>query len=151
MGTPTRRMILTDYQSKKPCKPIRQTHESCDFEGDPRFREYANALKEGDLDTCSELQERWQDDREITTKFRTIERMWITMMAQYVREIQISQRERDGYCILAEGLRKKLEKDKTPPWASTQIRRGKAMVEQAKNARTDHIEIFVPKVFHKVT
>lgn len=139
--------IIKDHQSEKPCKRIRQTYAGCDFEGDPRFRDYAKALKEGDLDTCSELQDRWQDDQEIITKFQTIERMWIAMMARYVREIQISQRERDGYRKLADGFRRKLEKERTHPWPGTQIRRGKAIIEQAEQARIDHTEVIVPKMF----
>ncbi len=142
--------VVKDHQSEKPCKPIRQTYEGCDFEGDPRFRDYVRALKEGNLDACSELRERWRDDREIITKFQTIERMWITMMARYTREIQICQRERDGYRILADGLRKKLENDKTPPWAATQIRRGKAIVEQAEAARDGHDEVSFPRVFLQI-
>lgn len=151
MGTTTRSMkILKDHQSEKPCKLIRQTYEGCDFEGDPRFRDYAQALKEGNLDVCSELREHWRDDREIITKFQTIERMWIAMMARYAREIQISQREREGYRILSEGLQKKLDKERTYPWYGTQIRRGKAIVEQAEAARDGHDEVSFPRVFSQI-
>lgn len=103
-------------------------------EGDPRFHEYADALRAGDMDTCERLRQGARREREITTKFDTLERMWLSEMRSYVREIQILRRERDGWHKVAEG--KKVE--------------GRAYLNQAEEARTDHEEPFVQGGFDGV-
>lgn len=114
--------------TKTPSKP---------HDGDPRFHEYADALRGGDLETCERLRTEHRRDREIITKFDTVERIWLAEMPRMVREIQILIRERDGWKQIAEG-------------GANKQRRGKKYLEQAEEARHEHEEVPVPLFFDGV-
>lgn len=142
-------MKIDTLQSEKPCKSI-DHKDRLASPYDSRFSDYAQALRDGDTELCSKMREDNRNQHEITTKFDTIERTWLGLMAIYVREIQILRRERDGYRNLAEGRRKKLENDKTMPQVRTHLRRGDGLLAQAEAARDEHDEVEVPDGFKGV-
>ncbi len=135
-------MKIDTFQSEKPCKAI-DDGDRTSSPYDSRFSDYAQALRNGDAELCTKMRQDNLDQQEINTKFDTIERMWLGLMARYVREIQILRRERDGYQNLAEGHRKTLENDKAQPQVRTHLRRGSGMLAQAESARDEHNEVEV--------
>lgn len=124
------------YQTPKPKvrAPIADSDE---------YLAYADALKAGDTNECKRLRATHTDDPELTVKFRTIERVWVSQMDLYVREIQIVRRERDGWKQIAEA---EAGAD-IPSTRKRLIKRGKAVVAQAEAAREDHEELEVPLGF----
>lgn len=104
------------------------------FQGDIRFKHYADALRAGDLETCERIRTHHQHDVKLMTRLRTLEQVWLTEMNKYVREIQICRRERDGYRALATGV-------------TAAKKRGKALLQQATEARETHEEVELPQGF----
>lgn len=132
-------MRINKSQSEKPCKPI-DRGDRLSRPYDSRFSDYAQALRDGNTKLCLQMRQANHDQYEITAKFDTIERTWLGLMANYVREIQILRREREGYRNLSEGHRKMIENDKALPQARTHLRRGDGLLAQAKEARDEHEE-----------
>lgn len=124
---------------KKPQEPVEKS--------DPRFLEYADALRAGDVARCEALRHACRRQPEVSTKFDTLERIWLSEMNIYIREIQITQRERDGWSKLAEARRKLIENEKGAPTPKILMRQGSAMLEQAEDARLDQPEVIVPRLF----
>lgn len=112
---------------------------------DPVFLAYAEALRGGDLDECDRI--RQVCGHEVQTKIETLERIWLTEMQHYIREMAILERERDGWRKLALAREKKLTGDKGPPTPITLTRHGNNMLAQAEEARLDQPEIVIPRIF----
>ena len=133
---------IDKFQSEKPYKSI-DDGDRISSPYDSRFSDYAEALKNGDTELCVKMRQDNVNQCEIIAKFDTLERMWLSLMGRYVREIQILRREREGYRNLAEGHRKTLENDRTLPQVRTHLRRGAGLLSQAEAAREDHEEVEV--------
>lgn len=137
--------IMDNYQTPKakqdlPSTKHRETH----------FRDYLTAIRAGDFDTCETIRAEHSDDIELMTKIRTIDQSFLQQMTLYLREIQITRRERDAWKSLADGRLKKIEGDRSSPttWVLTQ--RGEAMLAQSEEARREHELVEVPLGFDKV-
>jgi hypothetical protein len=144
------KIVTHKNQHPKPCRPINTKQNDASSRGDIRFLKYADALRAGNIDECIKLRTEWSNEREIITKFNTLERLWLSEMTHYIKEIQISRRERDGYKKLVEGYEKKLNGDKSVPNANTLIKWGRDIIAQAEEARLTHIEVEVPLLFESV-
>ena len=114
---------------------------------DTRLSQYMQGLRAGNEDACTELRVAWEHDPEITTKFRTIERIWLKEMSIYVRELQILRRERDAYKSIAKGYEIKTN---SPNHGNSHIDKGNKMLEQAEEARLEHEAPEILNVFKKV-
>lgn len=138
--------IVTNHQADK---PVSLTGDKfCDgsgFQGDVRFKEYADAMKAGDLATCDSLRRLHNEDDEFISKCNTLERKWLIQMGTYIREIQIARREAMGWRYVATGLAKY-------PLSATdhkKIRTGHAMIQQASNAKEEQPELNILSGFPK--
>lgn len=136
---------MANYQALKSDQPIvnKYKKDGCDT----RFRDYLTAIRAGDFDTCKTLREAHTDDTELTTKFRTIDESFLRQMTMYLREIQITRRERDAWKSLADGRLKKITGDRSGPSAWTLTTRGESMLEQTEKARTKHELVEIPMGF----
>lgn len=140
--------IMDNYQTPKARQEAPYgRHREKGYQGDVRFRDYLIAIRAGDFDTCKALRDANVDDVELMTKFKTIDESCLQQMALYLREIQITRRERDAWKSLADGRLKKIEGDRSGPSAWTLTHRGEAMLEQAGKARTEHELVEVPLGF----
>lgn len=137
--------IMENYQAPKTGQPIVNKYKKggCDT----RFRDYLTAIRAGDFDTCEALRNEHNEDIELMTKFRTIDQSFLRQMTMYLREIQITRRERDAWKSLADGRLKKIEGDHSGPNVWTLIQRGEAMLKQTAKARTEHELVEVPLGF----
>ena len=122
--------IAENYRGKKPRKA------RCDTNSDKRFLDYSKFLMDGEVDECDKLRDTWQDDREFMSKVSNLERVWLSRMAVYIREIQIVRRERDGYRNLVRGF----EAAKGTKSRNKKMKRGRDMLNQAEGARLEHTE-----------
>jgi hypothetical protein len=127
-----------NLQNEQAEKPISATSgKFCDgsgFQGDVRFRDYIDALHVGDLDKCGDMRDRYSQDHQAIAKFNCVERIWLTEMARYVREVQICQREVAAYKAIADGKTDK----------------GDAMFDQVRAARLEHESPTIPNGFEMV-
>ena len=140
--------IMENYQALKTENPPISKHreKGCDT----RFRDYLTALRAGDFDTCEALRNGHSDDIELMTKFRTLDQSFLKQMTMYLREIQITRRERDAWKSLADGRLKKIMGDRSGPSAWTLTTRGEAMLEQTEQARAEHELVEVPLGFQGI-
>jgi hypothetical protein len=135
--------IAANYRTKKPRKA------KCDTNSDKRFLAYSKFLMNGEVDECNKLRDEWQEDREFMSKVSNLERVWLSRMAVYVREIQIVRRERDGYRNLVRGF----EDTKGTKSRVKKTKRGRDMLDQAEVARLKYPEELadVPLLFSGVS
>jgi hypothetical protein len=82
-------------------QPVREDKES--RKSDPRFFDYVDALRTGNVVECERLRIEVADDIELITKFDTAERTLIGHIHRYIREVQITRRERDAHIKICEG------------------------------------------------
>lgn len=143
--------IMESYQTPKAKQEAPYgRHREKGYQGDIRFRDYLIALKVGDFDACEALRDAHSNDFELMTKFRTIEQLFLQQTALYIREIQITRRERDAWKSLADGRLKKINGDRSGPSAWTLIHRGEAILAQSEEARKDHELVEIPLGFEGV-
>lgn len=144
-------LTMRDYQTPKAKQeaPFGR-HREKGYQGDIRFLDYLIALKAGDFDACEALRDAHSDDFELMTKFRTIEQMFLQQTALYLREIQITRRERDAWKSLADGRLKKIDGDRSGSSVWTLTQRGEAMLKQTEKARKEHELVEIPPGFEGV-
>lgn len=142
--------VTQDYQHPKPKASVGTRHiDDSGFGGDPRFRDYADALKRGDIDKCKEICFDCRDDMETTAKIHTLTMTWLAEMPRQVREMQILERESGGWKNLALGRERQLKKNKVPVQNTIAIQCGFAMLKQAAEARETHEEVYIPRGFKR--
>ena len=145
--------IVTElYQSEKQ-KSIRASDRQKGnegYQGDPRFDEYGKALRAGRLSECDALREQHKADKFILARFTTLERMWLSEMDRYRREIQIARREAAGHAYLAKAYRLRLNTEKNMTFICELIRKGEAMLQQAQDAYVIHERLQLPGGFSGV-
>lgn len=149
MATPMKPIrIMGNYQTPKSEQPIVNKYR--EKGGDTRFRDYLTAIRAGDFDTCEAIRNGHSEDIELMTKLRTIDQSFLRQMTLYVREIQITRRERDAWKSLADGRLKKIKGDRSGPSACTLTSRGETMLEQTEKARTEHELVEIPMGFQGI-
>lgn len=120
---PKKQRLVTDHY-----------RDGSDFEGDVRFRDYANALHSGDLETCDKLRVKHALDPKFIIRVGTMERMLISEMARYAQEIKILKQERTAYRKLAEGL---------DSGSKRLIKESEKIFKKTQKARETHEEVMM--------
>jgi len=134
----------------QPLPAPQQRYRDCSgFQGDVRFRDYADMLHAGDILGCEEFCKEHVEDPEILRKVRTLERQWVTEMSRLVRELQITARESLGYRTLSEGYCKQAYGTQASTWVKRKLKAGNNLLRNADAARLDHERVEVPVGFKK--